>query len=83
MKTLITVTVLFLLISFNYESSAMGFPHNLLAGRKGERKEKIVKSNVQNFQKKVIIIKDSRFYNVGEKVLMYFLKLRNYNTLSI
>ena len=77
MKTLITVTVLFLLISFNYESLAMGFPHNLLAGKKGERKERTLKSNVQNFQKKVIIIKDSRFYEVSEKVLMYFLKQRN------
>ncbi len=77
MKTLITFTVLFLLISLNYESSAMGFPHNLLAGKKGERKERTVKSNVQNFQKKVIIIKESRFYNVGEQVLMYFLKQRN------
>jgi hypothetical protein len=77
MKTLTIVTVLFLLISLNYESVAMGFPHNLLAGKKGEKKERTVKSNVQNFQKKVIIIKDSRFYNVGEKVLMYFLKQRN------
>ena len=77
MKTFSIVTVLFLLIAFNYESSAMGFPHNLLAGKKAERKEKIVKSTVQNFQKKVIIIKDSRFYNVGEKVLMYFLEQRN------
>lgn len=55
----------------------MGFPHNLLVGRRVERKEKIVKSNVQNFQRKVIIIKDSRFYQAGEKVLMYFLKQRN------
>jgi hypothetical protein len=74
MKTFSIVTILFLLISFNYESSAMGFPHNLLAGKKGEKKEKTVRSNVQNFQKKVIIMKDSRFYNVGEKILMYFLK---------
>ena len=77
MKTFSIITVLFLLVSFSYESSAMGFPHNLLAGKKVERKEKTVKSTVQNFQKKVIIIKDSRFYNVGEKVLMYFLKQRN------
>jgi len=74
MKTLTVIAVFILLISFNYESSAMGFPHNLLAGKKSEKKDKIVKSNVQNFQKKVIIIKDSRFYSVGEKVLMYFLK---------
>ena len=77
MKTFSIVTVLFLLTSFSDESLAMGFPHNLLAGKKIERKEKTVKSTVQNFQKKVIIIKDSRFYNVGEKVLMYFLKQRN------
>ena len=77
MKTLSIVTVLFLLISFSYESVAMGFPHNLLAGKRVERKEKIVKSTVQNFQKKVIIIKDNRFYSVGEKVLMYFFKQRN------
>ena len=77
MKTFSIVTVLFLLISFSYESSAMGFPHNLLAGKKVERKEKIVKNTVQNFQKKVIIIKDSRFYSMGEQVLMYFLKQRH------
>ena len=77
MKIFSIITVLFLLISFSYESLAMGFPHNLLAGKRVERREKTVKSNVQNFQKKVIIIKDSRFYNVGEKVLMYFLKQRN------
>jgi hypothetical protein len=77
MKNLTIITVLFLLISFNYESAAMGFPHNLLAGKKGEKKEKTVKNNVQNFQKKVIIIKDSRFYNMGEKVLMYFFKQRD------
>ncbi len=77
MKNLSVVTILFLLISYSQDSLAMGFPHNLLAGKKGERKEKTVKINVQNFQKKVIIIKDSRFYNVGEKVLMYFLKQRN------
>ena len=77
MKILTAIIVLILLISFNHESSAMGFPHNLLAGKRGERREKTVKSNVQNFQKKVIIIRDSRFYNVSEKVLMYFLKQRN------
>lgn len=77
MKTLTIIAVLFLFSSFNYEVLAMGFPHNLLAGKKGERKEKTVKSNVQNFQKKVIIIKDSRFYDMGEKVLMYFFKQRN------
>lgn len=77
MKNFTIITVLFLLISFSYESVAMGFPHNLLAGKRGEKKEKTMKNNVQNFPKKVITIKGNRFYNVGEKVLMYFLKQRN------
>ena len=77
MKNLSVITILFFLISYSQDSWAMGFPHNLLAGKKEERKEKNLKSSVQNFQKKVIIIKDSRFYNVGEKVLMYFFKQRN------
>lgn len=77
MKNLSVVTILFFLISYSQDSLAMGFPHNLLAGKKGERKEKTLRSNMQNFQKKVIIIKDSRFYEVSEKVLMYFLKQRN------
>ena len=77
MKTFSIVTVLFLLISFSYKSAAMGFPHNLLAGKKVERKEKVVKSTVRNFQKKVIIIKDNRFHSMFEKVLMYFLEQRN------
>jgi hypothetical protein len=77
MKTLTVVSVLFLLISFSYESSAMGFPHNLLAGKRVEKKNRAAKTNVQNFPKKVIIIKDNRFYSVGEKILTYFLKQRN------
>ena len=77
MKNLSVVIILILLISFSQDTLAMGFPHNLLAGKKAERKEKSVKNPVQNFQKKVIIIKDNRFYNMGEKVLMYFFKQRN------
>ena len=55
----------------------MGFPHNLLAGKKGLKKEKINNNHVQNISKKVIMSKDSRLIYVGQKVLNYLFRPRN------
>ncbi len=51
----------------------MGFPHNLLAGRKGVKKEKVSHNVQNNIPKKVIMLKDGRFSQVGKKVIIYLL----------
>lgn len=74
MKNLTVIISLFLCISLNNNVLAMGFPHNLLAGKKGLKKDKITNNHVQNISKKVIMLKDGRFISVGQKVLNYMLR---------
>ena len=77
MKNLTVIITLFLCIALNNNVVAMGFPHNLLAGKKGLKKEKITNNHVQNISKKVIMLKESRLIYVGQKVLNYMLRPKN------
>jgi hypothetical protein len=77
MKTLTVIVSLFLCISLTYNALAMGFPHNLLAGKKNLKKEKISNNHVQNISKKVIMLKDSRLIYVGQKILNYTFRPKN------
>ncbi|MEY4539640.1 MAG: hypothetical protein RLZZ306_1397 [Bacteroidota bacterium] len=77
MKNLTVIVSLFLCIALTNNVLAVGFPHNLLAGKKGLKKEKITNNHVQNISKKVIMLKDSRLIYVGQKVLNYMLRPKN------
>jgi hypothetical protein len=77
MKNLTVIISLFLCIALTNNVLAMGFPHNLLAGKKGLKKEKITNNHVQNISKKVIMLKDSRLIYVGQKVLNYIFRPKN------
>ena len=77
MKNLTVIISLFLCITLTNNVLAMGFPHNLLAGKKGLKKEKITNNQVQNISKKVIMLKDSRLIYVSQKVLNYMFRTRN------
>ena len=77
MKNLAVIISLFLCIALTNNVLAMGFPHNLLAGKKGLKKEKITNNHVQNISKKVIMLKDSRLIYVGQKVLNYMFGPKN------
>ena len=77
MKNLAVIISLFLCIALTNNVLAMGFPHNLLAGKKGLKKEKITNNHVQNISKKVIMLKDSRLIYVGQKVFDYMFRPKN------
>jgi hypothetical protein len=77
MKNLTVIISLFLSIALTNNILAMGFPHNLLAGKKGLKKEKITNNHVQNISKKVIMLRDGRLIYVGQKVLNYMFKPKN------
>ncbi len=77
MKNLTVIISLFLCIALTNNVLAVGFPHNLLAGKKGLKKERITNNHVQNISKKVIMLKDSRLIYVGQKVLNYMLRPKN------
>ena len=77
MKNLTVIISLFLCITLTNNVLAVGFPHNLLAGKKGLKKEKISNNYVQNISKKVIMLKDSRLIYVGQKVLDYMFRPKN------
>jgi hypothetical protein len=74
MKNLTVFISLFLCIALANNTLAMGFPHNLLAGKKSVKKEKISHNNVQNISKKVIMSNENRFIYVGQKVLSIMFK---------
>ncbi len=74
MKNLTIIVSLFLCITLTNNSLAMGFPHNLLAGKKNVKKEKISSNHVQNISKKVIMSNENRFIYVGQKVLSILFK---------
>jgi hypothetical protein len=77
MKNLTVIISLFLCIALTNNVLAMGFPHNLLAGKKGLKKDKVSNNHVQNVSKKVIMLKDSRLIYVGQKVLNYMFRPKN------
>ena len=77
MKNLTVIISLFLCITLTNNVLAMGFPHNLLAGKKGLKKEKITNNQVQNISKKVIMLKDSRLIYASQKVLNYMFRPKN------
>ena len=77
MKNLTVIISLFLCITLTNNVLAMGFPHNLLAGKKGLKKEKITNNQVQNISKKVIMLKDSRLIYIIQKVLNYMFRPKN------
>lgn len=77
MKNLTIIISLFLCITLTNNVLAMGFPHNLLAGKKRFKKEKINNNQVQNISKKVIMLKDRRLIYVGQKILNYMFRPRN------
>ena len=77
MKNLTIIVSLFLCIVSTNNVLAMGFPHNLLAGKKGLKKEKITNNHVQTISKKVIMLRDGRLIYVGQKVLNYMLRPKN------
>ena len=77
MKNLTVIVSLCLCIALTNNIIAMGFPHNLLAGKKALKKEKINNNHVQNISKKVIMLKDSRLIYVGQKVLNYMFRPKN------
>ena len=52
----------------------MGFPHNLLGGKKELKKEKSNNNHVQNISKKVIMLNDRRLVYVGQKILNYMFR---------
>jgi TRAP-type mannitol/chloroaromatic compound transport system permease large subunit len=74
MKNLTVLVSLFLCIALTNNSLAMGCPHNLLAGKKSVKKEKVSNNNVQNISKKVIMSNENRFIYVGQKVLSILFK---------
>ncbi len=77
MKNLIVIVSLFLCTALTNNVLAMGFPHNLLTGKKGLKKEKITNNHVQNISKKVIMLRDSRLNYVGQKALNYLFGSKN------
>ena len=77
MKNLTVMISLFLCIALTNNVLAMGFPHNLLAGKKGLKKDKVSSNHVQNISKKVIMLKDRRLIYVSQKILNYMFRPKN------
>ena len=77
MKNLTVIISLFLCITLTNNVLAMGFPHNLLAGKKGLKKEKVMNNHVQDISKKVLLLKDRRLIYVSQKVLNYVFRPKN------
>lgn len=77
MKNLTVIVSLFLCIALINNVLAMGFPHNLLAAKKGLKKDRVNNNQVQHISKKVIMLKDSRLIYVGQKVLDYMFRPKN------
>ncbi|MES2520400.1 MAG: hypothetical protein V4585_19940 [Bacteroidota bacterium] len=71
MKNFTIITILFLCTTLANNALAMGFPHNLLAGKRGLRKDKISNHVQNNIPKKIIMLKSERLNHVGQKVLSY------------
>jgi len=69
MKNLTVIISLFLCIVLINNTLGFGFPHNLLAGKRTLKKEKLRNNQVQNIAKKVIMLKDRRLIYVGQKIL--------------
>ncbi|WP_044171796.1 hypothetical protein [Flectobacillus major] len=78
MRKLIFTSILSLIISFSYESLAIGFPHNLLAVKKTEKKEVKAKDNktqtAVNLSKKAISLKDSRLLKMSGLLICFMLR---------
>ena len=77
MKNSTVIVSFFLCIVLTNNALAMGFPHNLLAGKKSLKKEKVNNNRMQNISKKVIMLKDSRLIYVGQKILNYMFRPNN------
>jgi hypothetical protein len=77
MKNLTLIVSLFLCVALTNNVLAMGFPHNLLAGKKGLKKEKVMNNHVQDISKKVLLLKDRRLIYVSQKVLNYVFRPKN------
>ena len=74
MKNLTVIISLCLCIALTNNVLAMGFPHNLLGGKKELKKEKSNNNHVQNISKKVIMLNDRRLIYVGQKILNYMFR---------
>ena len=77
MKNLTVIISLFLCIALTNNVLAMGFPHNLLAGKKGLKKEKITNNHVQNISKKVIMCSKNALILWSEHIIQYLLTYIN------
>ena len=77
MKNSTLIVSLFLCVALTNNVLAMGFPHNLLAGKKGLKKEKVMNNHVQDISKKVLLLKDRRLIYVSQKVLNYVFRPKN------
>ena len=70
MKSFTIALTLFAVTALSNNSLAIGFPHNLLSGKKVERKEGKSKNIVPEIQKKTILAKESRLLNIGSRILL-------------
>ncbi len=70
-KLIFTLVVFFAIVSTN-QSFAIGFPHNLLAPNKHEKKDKVSKKAL-GLSKKVVTSKDrSKVASMSKQVLGWF-----------
>ncbi|MEA5405784.1 hypothetical protein VB776_22790 [Arcicella sp. DC2W] len=74
MKSFTIALTLFTVITLSNSALAIGFPHNLLSGKKVERKEMKSKNIVPDIQKKTILNKESRLLSIGSKILLQAFK---------
>ncbi len=74
MKSFTIALTLFAVITLSNNTLAIGFPHNLLSGKKVEKKEVKAKNIVSDIQKKAILSRESRLLNIGSRILLQFFK---------
>lgn len=74
MKSFTIALTLFTVITLSNSALAIGFPHNLLSGKKVERKEIKAKNIIPDIQKKTILNKESRLLSIGSKILIQAFK---------
>lgn len=74
MKSFTIALTLFAVINLSNNTLAIGFPHNLLSGKKVERKEIKAKNIVPDIQKKTILNKESRLLSIGSRILLQAFK---------
>jgi hypothetical protein len=74
MKSFAIALTLFSVTALSNNALAIGFPHNLLSGKRVDKKDQKSKNITTEIQKKAILMKESRLLNIGSKIFLQVFK---------